>query len=271
MSAIIFTLFGTTNVVEFDATLSEKHDSGARATEHPVEEGANTTDHVRPELDVVSLEGIITNTPLNDASARFLDDSGRLVSRVAPLFGAPGPITLQGGTSQQTAAGSLRGGFVSPVIIPFYGRPAAQPTFVPGARRQVQNNVSGTSMHFSPPTDRVKEVYSVLQFLCTSGVEVKLVTDLREYPTMLITQLSSPRAPMDAMIFSMSLRQVRYAETDVAQVKLTKKVAEKRAEKTVTQGAKPLVYVLEPHQSQYESWATRFSGSANSQRNDFGE
>lgn len=237
MSAIIFTLFGTTNVIEFDCTLTEKHESSAKATEHPVEEGANVTDHVRPELDTVSLEGVITNTPLNDVSARFRDSSGRFISPVAPLYGARGQLTLVGKTSQQTAPGSLRGGFVSPIIVPFFGRPAAQPTFVPGSRQTVRNDVSGTSMHFSPPTDRLREVYEVLQLLCTSGVEVKLVTDLREYPTMLITQLSTPRAPMDAIIFSMTLRQIRFAETSTSKVKLAKKVAQPRAEKTVVEGS----------------------------------
>lgn len=268
MSAIIFTLFGTTSAVEFDCTLTETHSSSAKATEHPVEEGANVSDHVRPELDRVQIEGVITNTPLNDVSvSTFLGEDGRPLKRIAALQGRPATLALHGKTSIQTKTGSLRGGFVIPVLVPVVGgairqATASQPEFVPGERRTVYNSVSGTSMQFSTPMDRVKEVYGVLQMLCTSGVEVKLVTDLREYPTMLIESLSSPRAPMDAMVFSMTLKQIRFAETKKSQVRLTKRVAQPRAETKTKEGDQGTEYVLEQDEDALESLAVQTSGSS---------
>ena len=39
----------------FDATVRDSHEASATITEHPVEEGADISDHIRPDLDRVSL------------------------------------------------------------------------------------------------------------------------------------------------------------------------------------------------------------------------
>ena len=48
----------------FDATLSEQHLHSAEATMHPVERGVDITDHIQVKPFTLSLEGIVTNTPL---------------------------------------------------------------------------------------------------------------------------------------------------------------------------------------------------------------
>lgn len=55
---------GQTVSLRFDVVTSENHDSTNIITEHPVEEGADISDHVRPELDRVSIEAYVTNKPL---------------------------------------------------------------------------------------------------------------------------------------------------------------------------------------------------------------
>lgn len=47
-----------------DVTKEERHRASAQATEHPVERGVSISDHVRPERDVLSLDIVITDTPL---------------------------------------------------------------------------------------------------------------------------------------------------------------------------------------------------------------
>lgn len=46
-----------------DASVSETHTSAASITSHPVERGANITDHVHREPDTITIQGIISNTP----------------------------------------------------------------------------------------------------------------------------------------------------------------------------------------------------------------
>jgi hypothetical protein len=51
-------------LVEFDASISESHNDEAEVTEHPIEEGSNISDHFRKLPVYLTLEGMITNTPI---------------------------------------------------------------------------------------------------------------------------------------------------------------------------------------------------------------
>lgn len=50
--------------VELDASVSETHQGDVDVTEHPVERGANIADHARPKPESITIEGLISNTPL---------------------------------------------------------------------------------------------------------------------------------------------------------------------------------------------------------------
>jgi len=54
------------NFVELDVSIQEGHTFAATATEHPVEAGANVSDHVRPNADKLKISGLVSNTPLTD-------------------------------------------------------------------------------------------------------------------------------------------------------------------------------------------------------------
>lgn len=64
-------------ILVLDASLSETHAQDAEATDHPVEQGANITDHVRPKPQMLTIEGFVSNTPVIDArtaKVQFLPD-----------------------------------------------------------------------------------------------------------------------------------------------------------------------------------------------------
>ncbi len=52
------------DTITVDATLSEEHSTEVDVTEHPIEDGANVTDHIRPQLKLLKIDGIISNTSL---------------------------------------------------------------------------------------------------------------------------------------------------------------------------------------------------------------
>lgn len=56
--------FLPTGGVEFDAVLSESHGGTNEITKHPVETGADITDHIRRQPETLALTGVISNTPL---------------------------------------------------------------------------------------------------------------------------------------------------------------------------------------------------------------
>lgn len=52
------------DTVELDAAITEKHSAAVEITKHPIEEGANPTDHARLLPFQISVDGMLTNTPL---------------------------------------------------------------------------------------------------------------------------------------------------------------------------------------------------------------
>ncbi len=52
------------DTIQLDALLSEKFTERVQTTEHPVETGADPTDHARVLPGVLQLEAVITNTPI---------------------------------------------------------------------------------------------------------------------------------------------------------------------------------------------------------------
>lgn len=55
---------GQLQSIQFDAVVRDTHESTATVTEHPVEQGANISDHVRADLDSIVLEAIVSNFPI---------------------------------------------------------------------------------------------------------------------------------------------------------------------------------------------------------------
>jgi hypothetical protein len=77
-----------------DASITESHQAEVEVTEHPVEQGANIADHTRAKPESLTLEGLISNTPLNRTQTRRLVESLGVVfesnSAEDAVFGQPG-------------------------------------------------------------------------------------------------------------------------------------------------------------------------------------
>jgi hypothetical protein len=58
-----------------DATLSEDHTFDADVTDHPVEQGANITDNVRPKPFTVAYDCIVSDTPIGPVALLRADGS----------------------------------------------------------------------------------------------------------------------------------------------------------------------------------------------------
>jgi hypothetical protein len=81
-------------VVELDASLSESHESVVAATKHPVERGSQITDHLRPEPVTLTIEGIVSNTPISRKqqvrAVAFGGSEFASTSVAASPYGVPG-------------------------------------------------------------------------------------------------------------------------------------------------------------------------------------
>lgn len=92
--------------VIIDAVIKESHELRATTTEHPVESGSTVVDHVYNEPVVISLEGVISNTPLsflgitaiksavNYIAGESNDHSEQAFKQLENIFAERKPITI---------------------------------------------------------------------------------------------------------------------------------------------------------------------------------
>lgn len=72
---------GKVGSVELDVTLREDHNYSSRVTNYPVEDGAIISDHIINDPNILTLEGIVTDTPLSILTFfnRSVDAFNRLI------------------------------------------------------------------------------------------------------------------------------------------------------------------------------------------------
>lgn len=82
------------DAVVLDCSINETHALENEVTDHPVENGADITDHVRPKPDVITIEGLVSNTPMTHAQrTRMINQLGITLSSASDadyLIGVPG-------------------------------------------------------------------------------------------------------------------------------------------------------------------------------------
>ncbi len=83
---------GQLQSIDLDATVRQAHESSATATEHTVERGANVSDHVRANLDRITLEVVVSNQPITVPKTQ-MDGIGRAAGGLEIVDGFTG-ITL---------------------------------------------------------------------------------------------------------------------------------------------------------------------------------
>lgn len=66
--------------IAFDATVRDSHIASATITEHPVEDGVAISDHIRPDLDRVTLQVVVSNTPISSPTDHADGVTGRQTS-----------------------------------------------------------------------------------------------------------------------------------------------------------------------------------------------
>jgi len=91
-----YSTVGSTTGIVIDATVREEHSSTCEVSENPVEEGADVTDHVYVRPPMLSIEGVITDTPLGFAA---ISNVQNLVTEASNIFGFNNPFGGSGSRS----------------------------------------------------------------------------------------------------------------------------------------------------------------------------
>lgn len=223
-----------TITVIFDAITSMTPEDTVDITDHPVEVGADVTDHARSKLGRLTLEAIVSMVP-NPAldkdvslSTNTLDVSQR----------APGPsktfaLEIPSVPVQLSETGLLNAGF-SALKGALFGGPSAT---VNGVTRPKQGQISVSTIQQDAPRNRVRELYDVLLKLKDDHTLVTILTAERDHFDMMVERIAKPRAAGDGSSakFQIDFKQVR---TVNSQTVSAPKPVEKRAAKPVNGGTK---------------------------------
>jgi hypothetical protein len=227
---------GALRIIAFDATLRDTHAGAATATEHALDVNAKITNHVRAEARRLTLEVEVTNTPLIPIEGSGSTDLQ--INRTFKDFTAAQATVTQG------------------VFLPGLGTvPSPIVSFTPGTQTDRSNPTKARVTTYSGGLNRVREVYTALDSLRESGTAVQVVTRLRTYSEMVITNVGTPHGPEDSVTFTVDLVEIRRASSEVVQVEPL--VSEKRAEKKQGTGSQPK---YEPPAAQKESLAAKLAG-----------
>jgi hypothetical protein len=224
---------GLTDSVEFDVTTSETHENELTLTSHPVEQGADMTDHATEEPTLLTLEcfvGDVANPRLDK------DVSKQLVDITVPGFGDPGTqqITLDIPPPPLTPspAALVRAG-IGALVTAIAGQSSG--TFRGRARAATQT-LSAALYQQNAPRDRVRDVYEKLQAAQLSRALVTVQTSLREHFDMILTRLpvAQDEDTGNGAQFDIELRRIRVADTQTVQ---SPQPAEKRGQSTKAAGS----------------------------------
>lgn len=222
---------GEMALISIDATMEEAHESSALVTEHAVETGANVSDHIRAENDRLTLNFMISNTPIKVPGSHLDGVTGQ----IAPmdLFFQTSPRRSEG--NPKMVGSFVPGSFVGFGIKTLPSKVSFDPQ--PLVRGTIEAE-GATVLQFSGTFDRVRAVYEELLNLSRNGTLVQIVTGIRTYENMAIVSVSAPRdaAHGNAIVFSLNAVQVRLAET---QTVAAPEPEETRGRRNVARGGQP--------------------------------
>ena len=178
-----------TQFAYFDAVLKETISLESRATDHPVEKGADISDHIRPELNRISLSGFCSQKPIKSVNA---------------------PMDLIPVTLEQKRV-------VDPLLGTFLGSSGLAPFLGPNFERRIVTSPFTILSAQSPSggKDLVQILLSLLDTLRLQGTLVDVVTSSRRYSNMILQKIDISADPDEGTgrTFDISLRELRTVES----------------------------------------------------------
>ncbi len=206
---------GLNKALYFDCCLSESTELDSDATENPVEEGANVSDHVKKQLNKISLELFVSNSPIEDVNDRGM--SLKSVPLKFERYNAPLPLNPLGAvTSLASAAiGALIGG---------------------------NDEVNAQVYKFGTDFDAVAETLTILETLRDTAQLIDLVTPKRLHESMFLEKISMTRDAKsgDGATFKIDVKELRKVKVSLVNAPVPTEVRGNVAKNKGSKGAKPV-------------------------------
>lgn len=188
---------GQTVSVRFDAVPSILHEAVSIVSDHPVEDGVDISDHVRPGLRRLSLTGIVSNTP------GLRTPSGEVPGRVVPT--PPADLMRFESVELDIPAPPFK-----------LGNPLGQAIDAASSFVVGELGNTATLLRAQGPFDRKGEVWRALDEDARANARlVRVVTELRDYDSMVVERVAAPREATSttAWEFPVELREIRVVDS----------------------------------------------------------
>lgn len=232
-----------------DVSISETHGVGAEVTDHPVELGANIADHIRPTPRTLSIEGLVTNHPIELPGSHIgsskLSTSQVTISAASsvPRRVPPQSVTIEGEPSIGLY-GMLPGADQAVAILGALRLEVRSKRQFSAEHNRVETKTETASrtqyaaqvVHFTEPFNRVEAVHAALVNIIESRKLVSIVTGLIRYDSVALTDVQFERSAQvgkDALKFTAQARVLRIVQSEV--VKLPDPV-QPRAKPSLSEG-----------------------------------
>lgn len=174
----------------FDADLQETHEGTNLITEHPVEEGADISDHVRPQLKRFTVEGVVSDTPLLSNPDVVNQTSFTGIELQIP------EQPFKFGVSNLVNAGI---GALSDAVFP------PKPPRV-------------NMLTFDDFKSRKRAAFDLLEDARLNARELRVITSMTEYDRMVIEQVLVTRTPDSGTgaNFMVTVKEIEKVSSDIA-------------------------------------------------------
>ena len=163
-------------VMQLDASISEAHVMAATVTDHEIEDGTNITDHVRLQPNKLTIEGLVSDSPVTIIGALIGAGITSVLGEVNKLV--PGGFGSIAAVGAGIGLGSLAGA------------------------------VTGS------PRDP-RDAFKYLEELFQNRQPFTIITALKQYESMLVENLTVPRSAEigKSLKFTMQVKQVRIVQS----------------------------------------------------------
>jgi hypothetical protein len=208
---------GLAQSLYFDAVTEESAELGATATEYPVEEGANVSDHVRTELNRVTLEVFVSNQPIYDWNGRGGVNTKvplKFAKYKAPFSPTPGAVYAAIGGAVKGAVGALLGN---------------------GAKEY-----NADVLKFPTAFNAVADTLAIFEKLKDEAQLVDIYTSSKTYENMHLEKITAHRnaGTGDGGTFELEWKQIRKVEAKITAAPVATQVRGMPAKPKGNQGAK---------------------------------
>ncbi len=202
----------------FDVVEKEGLRHSATTTDHPVEKGADVSDHVRDMPDEVTLEVFFSNSPIKDVNDLY---NGRVAGLDLKVPKAEKQVAIMPGAALNAGLDALS-------------------DFINGPQQW-----KAMTLQFPEKFDNVAFVLSSLLDWKTRGVLGKVITPHRTYESVVIIGVESNRdaGTGDGCPITISLKSIRLVEAKLITAPVP---TEERGKTLKSKGRQPTSFVRDP-------------------------